>query len=54
MVILTILLALLLAVAIIVSVVLLAGGIGVIAAFGDIIIFALIIWLLVKLFKRKK
>lgn len=54
MVILTILLAILLVVAIIAVITLLAGGISLFVAFGDIIVFVLIIWLLVKLFRRKR
>lgn len=46
----TILLALVVAIA---SIVLTLGA-GVFAIFGDLIVFGLIIWLLVKLFRRNK
>lgn len=32
----------------------LAGGAGVIIAFGDVIVCGLIIWLIVRLFRRRK
>lgn len=35
------------------ALVILAGGIGVALAFGDLIVCGLIIWLLVKLFRRR-
>ena len=34
------------------ALILLAGGAGVILAFGDLIVCGLIIWLIVRLFKR--
>ena len=54
MITLTILLTILLSVAIVVASIALACGAGFIAAFGDLIVFGLILWLLVKLFRRKK
>ena len=44
----------LLALAIAAALVILAGGAGVILAFGDLIICGGIIWLLVKLFRRRR
>ena len=54
MVILTILLAILLTLLVIATIAILAGGVSVIVAFGDIIAFVLIVWLLVKLFRRRR
>lgn len=48
-----ILLVVLLSLAIAAALVILAGGAGVVLAFGDLIICGGIIWLLVKLFKRR-
>lgn len=50
----TILLVTLLAVAIVVASIALACGAGFVVAFGDLIVCGLVIWLLVKLFRRKK
>ena len=36
------------------ALIVLAGGAGVVLAFGDLIICSLIIWMLVKLFRRRK
>jgi len=36
------------------ALIVLAGGAGVVLAFSDLIVCALIIWLLVKLFRRRK
>ena len=49
----TIILIALLSLAIAVALVILAGGVGVVLAFGDLIICAGIIWLIVKLFRRR-
>ena len=54
MITLTILLTILLSVAIVVASIALACGAGFIVAFGDLIVCGLIIWLFVKLFRRKK
>lgn len=48
----TILLVILLSLIIAAALVILAGGAGVVLAFGDLVICGLIIWLLVKLFRR--
>lgn len=48
-----ILLVVLLSLVIAAALVVLAGGAGVVLAFGDLIICGAIIWLLVKLFKRR-
>lgn len=50
----TILLVTLLAVAFVIASIAVACGAGFIAAFGDLIICGLVIYLLVKLFRRKK
>lgn len=50
----TILLTVLLAVAIVVASIALACGVGFVAAFGDLIVCGLVIYVLVKLFRRKK
>ena len=44
----------LLAVVILTALVALAFGVGFLAAFGDIVVCGLILWGLVKLFRRKK
>ena len=31
-----------------------AAGCGIITVFGDVIVFALLVWLIVKIFRRKK
>lgn len=48
----TIILVTLLLVALAAALIILAGGVGVALAFGDLIVCGLIIWLLVKLFRR--
>lgn len=50
----TLLLIALIVVAIISIISIIIGGAGFIALFGDVIICGLIIWLLVKLFRRRK
>lgn len=50
----TILLITILAIAIVAACIALACGAGFIAAFGDLIVCGLIIWLFVKLFRRRK
>ena len=57
MILFAILLTVVLAIAIFVVTYALAAGVGFIAVFGDIIVFALIVWaivLIVKFFKREK
>lgn len=54
MITLSILLIAIVAIAIIAAIIALVGGAGVIVAFGDLIVCGLIIWLLVKLFRRRK
>jgi hypothetical protein len=49
-----ILLAILLIIGIVAAFILLVGGAGVIAVFGDVIVFVLIVWLIVKVVKRIK
>ena len=49
----TIILITLLALAAAAALIVLAGGVGVVLAFGDLIVCGGIIWLLVKLFKRR-
>lgn len=44
----------LLAIAIVAALIALVCGAGFIAVFGDLIVCGLIIWLLVKIFRRKK
>ena len=44
----------LLTVAIVIASIVLACGAGIFAVFGDLIVCGLIIWLLVKLFRRRK
>lgn len=54
MILFTILATIVLTIAVIASIIAVALGAGVIAVFGDLIVFGLIIWVLVKLFRRKK
>ena len=54
MITLSVILITLLSLAIAAALVVLAGGAGIILAFGDLIICALVIWLLVKLFRRRR
>lgn len=54
MILFTILLVTLLAVLAIALVCTIVGGIGFITVFGDVIVFACIVWLIVKIFRRKK
>lgn len=54
MITLSILTIILLTIAVITAVITLMCGAGFIVAFGDLIVFGLIIGLLIKLFKRKK
>lgn len=54
MILLSILTVILSIVAIVALSVAIAFGAGFIAVFGDLIVFALIVWVLVKLFKRGK
>jgi uncharacterized membrane protein len=54
MILFTILLVTLLAVLAIALVCTIVGGIGFAAVFGDVIVFACIVWLIVKIFRRKK
>lgn len=49
-----ILLVTLLTLALVATLVVLAGGAGILVAFGDVIVCGLIIYLLVKLFRRRK
>ena len=54
MILFTILLAMLLAIAVVSAVFVIIGAGSFIAVFGDLIVFILIIWVIVKLFTRKK
>jgi hypothetical protein len=46
--------AILLVIAIVAAFIALVCGAGIFAVFGDLIVFGLIVWALVKLFRRKK
>lgn len=50
----TILLIALLALAIITTIALLVGGTGVLVVFGDVIVFVLIVWTIVRLIRRRR
>lgn len=54
MILFTILLGIITAIAIIAVITAIAAGAGFIAVFGDVIVFGLIIWLIIKIFRRKK
>ena len=50
----TILLSVLIAIAVVAAILAIVGAGSFVLAFGDIIVFALIVWLIVKAFKSKK
>ena len=50
----TILLITLLAVAIAAALIVLLGGAGIVLAFGDLIVCGFLIWLIVRIFKRRR
>lgn len=54
MILFTILLAIIIAAAVIGLVVTIVSGASFIVAFGDVFVFGLIVWLIIKIFKRKK
>ena len=54
MITLTILLTVIIAIAIAVLIGAIISGVGIIAVFGDVIVFGLIIWLIIKFFRRRK
>ena len=54
MIIFTILLIAVIALAIIGLALAIASGAGFMLAFGDIVVFGLIVWLIIKIFRRKK
>lgn len=54
MILLTILLTLIVAIAVIGAIVALIATGSFIAAFGDLIVFGLIVWLIIKIFRKKK
>ena len=54
MITLTILLAVVIAIAIAVLIGAIISGVGLIAVFGDVIVFGLIVWLIIEIFKRRK
>ena len=54
MILFTILLALIGAITVIGLIAALVAGAGFIAVFGDLIVFSLIVWLIIKIFRRKK
>lgn len=54
MILFTILLAIIIAAAVIGLVVAIVSGTSFIVAFGDVFVFGLIVWLIIKIFKRKK
>ena len=51
---LTILLAVVITIAIAVLIGAIISGVGLIAVFGDVIVSGLIVWLIIKIFKRRK
>ena len=50
----TILLGLLIAIAVIALIAAIVGGAGLLVVFGDAIVFGLIMWLFIRVFKKKK
>lgn len=54
MITLTILLTLIIAIAIAVLIGAIISGVGLIAVFGDVIVFGLIVWWVIKILRRKK
>lgn len=54
MIIFTILAIALLAALVVAAIALLLGGTGFIIVFGDLLVFGLIVWLLIRVFKRRK
>ena len=54
MILFTIILAIVIAVSVIGLIFAIAAGFGIVAVLGDIIIFVFLVWLIVKIFKRKK
>ena len=54
MILFTILLSLAIAIAMVAAIVSVIAGGSIIAIFGDFIVFGLIIWLIVKIFRKKK
>ena len=54
MILFTILLAIIIAAAVIGLVVAIISGASFIVAFGDVFVFGLIVWMIIKIFKRKK
>ena len=53
MILFTILLSIIIAIAVIATIVILIAGGGLFAVFGDLIVFGLIVWLIVKIFRKK-
>lgn len=54
MILFTILLAVVIAIAVVTLIATLAVGGSLLAVFGDIILFGLVVWLIIKIFRRKK
>lgn len=54
MILFTILLSLIIAIAVVALIAALIAGGSLIAVFGDVIVFGLIVWLIIKIFKKKK
>ena len=53
MILFTILLSIVIAIAVIATIVILITGGSLFAVFGDLIVFGLIVWLIVKIFRKK-
>lgn len=53
MILFTILLSIVIAIAVIATIVILIAGGSLFAVFGDLIVFGLIVWLIVKIFRKK-
>ena len=54
MILFTILLILIIAIAVISLIAAIIAGVSFVAVFGDAIVFGLIVWLIIKIFKKKK
>lgn len=54
MVLFTMVMITLLCLAIASALIILAGGTGILLAFGDLIVFGLIVWVVIRIFKRRR
>lgn len=54
MILFTIMLTVVIAIAVLGLIAAISAGVGLIAVFGDLIMFGLIVWLIIKIFRRKK